>query len=142
MSRLTLPKISLIVFCFLCAGTMAFAGGAGQQQQPGAAAGIKPTLEIGLSSNPFVIDYDTNYLTFYLEKMHNVNLQFYLLPADGMESRTKVALLVASNSLPETILGNFNTREQILEYGSNGAFISLNDYFSNPAKTPYFNQIP
>ena len=139
MKKVSLAKWALIALCFLfCANAMVFASGGGQQQ----AAGGKPTLEIGIQTHAFIIDHKDNYLTRYLENLHNIDLQFYYLPTDNVESRTKISLLVASNDLPETIWGGGMTREQIGEYGAGGAFVNLNRYFADASKTPYFNKIP
>ena len=101
-----------------------------------------PSLQIGIQSNTFVIDYKDNYLTRYLEDLHDVNFTFYMLPGDDVEFRTRISLMAASNDLPETLLSGALTREQILDYGSKGTFIPLNKYFDDPEKTPYFNMIP
>ena len=133
-----MKKFLLFTLCFICAGAAVFASGGAQ---PPAVTG-KPTLEIGIQTHAFILDFKNNYLTRYLENMHGIDLQFFYLPTDGIESRTKISLLVASNELPETIWYGGMTREQILEYGSGGALLSLNKYFNDPAKTPYFNKIP
>jgi putative aldouronate transport system substrate-binding protein len=88
------------------------------------------------------LDYKKNYLTQYLEKLHNINLDFYALPTEAGEVKTKVSLLVAANDLPDTLLTSALTEEQLLDYGSNGAFIKLNNYVNDPAKAPYFTAIP
>jgi len=102
----------------------------------------KPTLEIGIQQHMNVLDYKNNYLTKYLEDLYDIELVFNLLPPTSADLRTKLSLMMASNGLPETIWTPALTREQILEYGENGAFISLNNYFADAAKTPYFNMIP
>ncbi|MCL2831725.1 MAG: extracellular solute-binding protein [Treponema sp.] len=138
MHRNILKKLAIITFCLLFTGALVFASGSSQQQT----ASGKPTLEIGIQTNAFILDFVDNYLTHYLENLHNIDLTFYYLPTDATESRTKVSLLAASNDLPETIWGGGMTREQILEYGTNNLLLALNKYLSNPSVTPYFNAIP
>jgi putative aldouronate transport system substrate-binding protein len=120
---------------------MAFGGGRGQQQG-GASSGGKPVLVIGQQANSFITDYENNYLTQYLEKLHNVNLDFYMLPENGAEIRTKVSLMVASNDLPDIINTEALGAETILDYGAKGAFIPLNKYYNDPAMAPNFAAIP
>ena len=140
MNRLTFLKGVFIALCLFFSGAIIFASGSGQQGP--ATPASKPTLQIGIQTNSWVLDYKDNYLTRYLENLHDINLEFYNLPADGGESRTRISLLAVSNALPETLWGGGMTGAQILEYGSNGALIALNRYFNDPSKTPYFNRIP
>ena len=137
MNKSTFRKLAFITL--LCTGAMLFAAGA---QQPAVGAGGRPTLQIGIQSHAFIIDHKENYLTRYLENLHNIDLNFFHLPTDAADSRTRLSLLAASNDLPETLWGGGMTREQILEYGSNGALRSLNQYLANPSATPHFNRIP
>jgi putative aldouronate transport system substrate-binding protein len=120
-----------------------FAAGGGQQQGASTAPGGKQTVVIGIQSNSFITDYETNLLTQLLEDKNSVNLDFYVLPEADAEFRTKVSLMVSSGDLPDLLFVNGAlTKEQILDYGSKGAFIPLNNYFSDPAKAPYFAAIP
>lgn len=96
-------------------------------------------LVIGMQANPYVTDYKNNYLTNLLEKKLNVDLEFYMLPTDGTEVKTKVSLMVASrDNMPDVLITNSLTPESILDYGSKGAFIKLNKYLNDSAKTPNF----
>ncbi|MFV0400787.1 MAG: hypothetical protein ACK5LX_09260 [Oscillospiraceae bacterium] len=100
-------------------------------------------LVVALASNNFVTDYDNNYFTQYLEELLGIDIEFYMLPSDATEIRTKISLMVAtSDSMPDVIIvDNSLTQEAILDYGSKGAFISLSDYLADPAKTPNFNAV-
>jgi putative aldouronate transport system substrate-binding protein len=99
-------------------------------------------MVVGIGTDAFVSDYENNYLTQYLEKLHDINIDFYLLPTDSNEQRTKISLMVASNDLPDTLFTGSLNDTQILDYGSKGAFISLNKYISDPSKSPNFAAIP
>ncbi|MDR2808524.1 MAG: extracellular solute-binding protein [Spirochaetaceae bacterium] len=133
-------NIALMVsLCFMMA-EMAFA--AGRTQTGTASAGGKPVLTIGMESNSFITDYENNYLTQYLEKLHNIDIQFYMLPESAPEIRTKVALMVSSGDLPDIIITDDLALEAIFDYGSKGLFIPLDKYLSSPQSAPYFYQIP
>jgi len=139
MIFLSRKRFCLVVLCLICSGMALFATGSSQQ---GPGAGGKPTLQIAIQSNTNITDFKDNYLTHYIENLHNVNLDFYMLPQDGTESRTKISLLVASNELPETIWGGNMSGENILIYGGDGFLLPLNKYFADATKTPNFNKIP
>jgi putative aldouronate transport system substrate-binding protein len=125
---LTASLVLLIV-----SGTIFAAGG---NQTGGASSGGKPTLIIGKSQSANITDYKDNYLTQYLEKRHNVNLDFYLLPLAADEQLTKIALMVSSDDLPDVLINGSLSGEAIQDYGSKGVFIKLQDYLSDPAKAP------
>lgn len=101
-------------------------------------------LVIALQTNSFVTDYDDNYFTKYLENKLGIDIEFYQLPAANDEVRTKVSLMTASGSnLPDIlIVSNALTPETILQYGSSGIFLPLNEYLQNPEKMPNYNAIP
>jgi putative aldouronate transport system substrate-binding protein len=126
-----------MILLLVAAGTI-FASGAGQDK----AGGEKPSLLIGIQTSPVVTNYKNNFLTRYLEKLHNINLEFYQLPSNAAEVRTKVSLMVASNDLTDIIMTSFLSNEAILEYGRNKVFVPLNKYYKDPAKSPNFHAIP
>jgi putative aldouronate transport system substrate-binding protein len=134
------PRIVLTFFILLAIPGMVF--GRGQQGKSASTGDTKPALVIGIETNPVITDYKTNYLTQYMEKLHNVNLDFYLLPSSQAEIRTKVSLMASANDLPDTIMTFALSREAILDYGTKGVFIALNRYFNDPAKTPNWSKIP
>lgn len=130
------------VLTVLCLGAAA-AGYAGPSQQPqGGTAGGKPALVIGMESNSFITDYENNYLTQYLEKLHNIDIQFYMLPENPQDIRTKVALMVSSGDLPDIIITDDLSGEAIYDYGSKGAFIQMDKYLAGASTAPYFFKIP
>ena len=135
MNRCTFLRRACIASLLFLAGTMVFAIGSRQQST----AGGRQTLQIGIETNAFITDYKNNYLTRYLERLHDIDLDFYLFPSNGADARTRASLLAASDDLPETLWGTFIP---VLVYGSDGAILPLNSYFNDPAKTPWFNRIP
>jgi putative aldouronate transport system substrate-binding protein len=141
IERIPVLAAFILALVFL-SGTPVFAGARGQQAGEAAAVPAgKETLVIGLQGSSFVTDYENNYLTQYIEKLHNIDLDFYLLPNDGNEARTKISLMVASNDLSDVICGGGLSAEQILDYGVKGAFIPLNRYYNDPVKAPNFAKI-
>jgi putative aldouronate transport system substrate-binding protein len=138
------PNLLALIFMTLAVISttgMVFAGGRGQT-----ATSAEPEnrlLTIGIQANSFVTDYKNNYLTQYLEKLYKVTLDFYMLPTENTEVRTKFSLMVSSNDLPDTLMpSGALTAEQILDYGSKGAFIPLGKYLNDPVKAPNFAKIP
>ena len=61
---------------------LTFAGGQ-QDRRPTRSADGRPILQIGMQQNAFIVDFKDNDLTRYMERMHNVYLDFYLMPAQA-----------------------------------------------------------
>jgi putative aldouronate transport system substrate-binding protein len=139
MINLSRKRFCLMVLCLICSGMALFATGSNQS---GPAAGGKPTLQIAVQSNSNVTDFEDNYLTRYVENLHNIKLDFYYLPQDGNDSRAKINAMAAANDLPETIWGGSINSAMALELGDQGFLKSLNTYFADASKTPNFNKIP
>jgi putative aldouronate transport system substrate-binding protein len=136
-------KLGLMALALCIGAGIVFAGGGGQSTGASSAANGKQPILLGIQSNSFITDYKNNYLTQYMENLHNINLDFYMLPEPPAEFRTKISLMVSSWDLPDLIFTNGSlTNEQILDYGSKGAFIPLNKYLNDPVKAPNFAKIP
>jgi putative aldouronate transport system substrate-binding protein len=135
-----IPVVAAFVLALVFLGGMPVFGGARNQQAGGTVADAKPTLTIALGQNTFVTDYKDNYLTHLLESKHKVNLDFYMLPADANEARTKIALMVAANDLTDILMEGFTT-ETILDYGSKGALVALNKWLLDPQMAPNYAKI-
>ncbi len=102
------------------------------------------TLVVALTQSSMVTDYENNYFTKYLEDKLGINIEFYMLPSDASETRTKVNLLATSNeALPDVmVVDNHLTNEMILQLGSSGFFKTLDEYVSDPSVMPNYNAIP
>lgn len=90
------------------------------------------TLTIGIPLNAFVEDYDTNYLTRYLEEKTGVDLEFVFYDTDYEQANQQFSLDVSSgNKLPD-ILFNFNKltgdSDAAMEYGRTGVFVDVSGY--------------
>ncbi|MDR1970437.1 MAG: extracellular solute-binding protein, partial [Treponema sp.] len=135
-----LKRSALAVLILLAAAGVVFARGQGAASPQ--TSGGKPVLVIGIESNSGITDYDNNYLTQYLENLHNIDIQFYMLPESPPEIRTKVSLMVSSQDLPDVIITDDLTQEAIFQYGNGGAFIPLEKYLASPDTAPNFWAIP
>jgi putative aldouronate transport system substrate-binding protein len=138
MTSKMLKMAALFLLLTVLSAGMVFAGGRSQSS----GSGGKQTLVIGMESNSFITDYKNNYMTQHIEKLHDIDIQFYMLPEAAAEIRTKVALMVSSGDLPDIVITDDLTQEAVFQYGSGGAFIPLDKYFASPATAPYFYQIP
>lgn len=107
-------------------------------------SGSGDKLVVGLTQSSMVTDYEDNYFTNYLEEKLGFELEFYMLPADAAETRTKVALMATSKEeLPDVLVVDGHlTNEMILQYGSSGFFLPLNEYLADASVMPNYNAIP
>lgn len=114
------------------------------KSESGEAGSSDNTLVVGLTQSSMVTDYENNYFTKYLEEKLGINIEFYMLPSDAAETRTKVNLLATSNEeLPDVlVVDNHLTTEMILQLGSSGFFMPLDDYVTDASKMPNYNAIP
>lgn len=102
------------------------------------------SLVIAIQANSFITDYEDNYLTHYLEDKLGIDIEFVLLPTASDEVATKVSLMTASGEdLPDVLMvDNALSTESILQYGSNGVFLPLNEYMADETLMPNYNSIP
>jgi putative aldouronate transport system substrate-binding protein len=102
----------------------------------------KETLTIALQTYSFITDYKDNYLTKRLEEELGVNIEFHLLSADASEAATQLSLLFSSNQkMPDIICTGSMSQQAVMEYGSKGKLVALNDWLTDPEKAPNFNAI-
>lgn len=109
-----------------------------------AVAEERPTLTVALTTSAMVTDYENNYFTKYLEDKLNIDIEFYMLPVEAADTRTKVALMATSGeNLPDVfVVDNHLTSEMILAYGQAGLFMPIEEYVADPAVMPNYNAIP
>lgn len=97
-------------------------------------------LVIALGTDSLVTDYDDNNLTKYYEETLGIDIEFMLIP--GSELKTKVSLMASSGEeLPDILFAGLSN-EAILQYGSDGVFLSVADYLNDASAMPNFNAIP
>ncbi len=102
------------------------------------------TLLIGIQTNALVTDYEDNFQTKKLEEDLGINIEFYMLPASADDCKTKLSLMATGGeALPDIIMvDGVLSAEQVLDYGSKGIFVPLNDYIADESMCPYFSAIP
>ena len=86
------------------------------------------TLTIGIKIDPLVEDYETNYFTQMMEEENNVNLEFFTFPSDKDGFKSKLSLMISSNTtLPDVIDTEDISESEVAEYGSKGIFVPINE---------------
>ena len=107
--------------------------------------GETKTINIGLPASALVEDFDTNEYTQWVEEMTGINLEFTTFSSDFEEAKQQIALMVAGNEkLPDIIMSLNVDRTWGLEYGEEGYFIDLSDYYDNDTYywTEQWNKLP
>ncbi len=100
-------------------------------------------IVVALAQNTNVSSYEENHLTNLLEEELNVDLEFYYLPADNSDARTKFATMVnGGGELPDVVVGLGYAALEVADYGSKGIFLSLNDYLEDENLATNFLQLP
>ena len=137
-----LRKTIFTVILLFVVLSLVYGGGGRQNTGTQTTPGGRTPLQIGMQPNAFVTDYKDNAFTRYMENYHNVEIDFYMLPGDAGEMRTKIALMVASNDLPDIFCVDAQLPpEQLLDYGSKGALAAMNRYLNDPAMAPNWAKI-
>jgi putative aldouronate transport system substrate-binding protein len=131
--------LSLLVF-FACGGNnqdrQAPAPEGGALNPPGVLpiAKEKITLKIAMPTAPWVIDYNTNAFTRWIEEQTNIHLEFDLYPMGQQEATQKLNILVSSGGeLPDIIFGFFLSEQMIYNYGREEVILPLNNYYDTVA---------
>ncbi len=94
----------------------------------------KTKLTIAVQTNANVMDYETNYVTMFLQELGNVELEIMLFP-ETKDAYDKMNLMVASGSkLPDIIVGLGVEKDEVrYAWGQAGALIPLQDYYEQLA---------
>lgn len=72
-----------------------------------------------------VKNLSTNWFTKYVQQKFGLKFKFNLVP--GADVTSKQSLLLGSGNYPEVFWGTTLTPTDVLKYGKQGAFVSLND---------------
>lgn len=102
------------------------------------------TFTIAIQPDSHIESYDDNWLTNYLEEQLGVNIEFYMMPSNSADFQSKMSLMATGGEdMPDIImpLGSL-TQAMILDYGSKGLFVPLEEYLNNEEISPHFNAIP
>lgn len=102
------------------------------------------TLTIAIQQESHIEDYENNWLTNHLEEELGINIEFYMMPSSSADFQSKMSLMATGGEdMPDIVmpLGSL-TQAMILDYGSKGLFIPLEDYLNDETISPHFNAIP
>lgn len=90
------------------------------------------TFKIGLCTNALIEDYDTNAFTKWIEEQSGYNVEFQFFSTQSSEAKSQVATMIAAGEpLPDIIWGVDFGREVYTEYGDDGYFLDLKEYFDD-----------
>jgi putative aldouronate transport system substrate-binding protein len=95
------------------------------------------SLTIGIQQSSNVADYNTNYLTKFLNEKTGIDLKFQLFASAANDANTQFELMVSSNEKLPDIMINSGFPDW-MTYGDNGVFVDLTPYFEKYAY--FFNQ--
>ena len=97
-------------------------------------------IRIAIGQNTFITNYDDNYLTNLLEEKYNCKITMDVLTA-GEDGKAKLQLMInGGDDLPDVFSYSLDTA-LMYQYGSNGTFLALNEYYENEKIMPNFNAI-
>lgn len=105
--------------------------------QPGAstsgdAAADGVTITIGLPRSALVTDYDNNAFTNWLEEQSGYSIQFQYFQASTSDAKTQLSTMMVSGEKLPDILYNFQLSDDLIkEYGDDGYFLDLRDYYAD-----------
>lgn len=119
-----------IVALLLCVALMVclIAGCGGNKIKKGDGS----TFKIGLCTNALIEDYDTNAFTKWIEEESGYNVEFQFFSSQSSEAKSQIATMIAAGeALPDIIWGVDFGREVYTEYGDDGYFIDLKDYYDD-----------
>lgn len=90
----------------------------------------KVKLTIGVVQNTNVEDYDTNWYTQMLEEEANVELEFYYFPSQDYKQKLSMMCSAGGDELPDILMMNL-TDSEVSQYGQEGMFLPLDEYYEN-----------
>lgn len=110
--------------------------------QPTASGTEKSTIRLALQTNSNITDYEDNAFTQLLEQEGNVEFQFEFLPSAAGDVKNKITLMIAGgDTLPDVFCTSALDDNSILDYGSKGAFLAVEDWMADSSIAVNFNNI-
>lgn len=97
----------------------------------------KVTLTVAIADHAKIEDYETNWMTQYIEEKANVDLVFQIYP--NTEYNTKINVMVQSgDKLPDIIIGSF-TSALVYSWAQEGALAPITEYCKDPSISYYLH---
>lgn len=128
-----MKKFLAILLCLVIAVSL-FAGCNKDGDNKGGTAGNngeKVTLEIGVKSDANITSFEDNAYTKWLEEQTGYDLTFYEFPATTADAKSVLGTMVVDGEMPD-IIWNISLNEATRnDYGEDGYFIDLQDYFAD-----------
>ena len=90
------------------------------------------TLKVMFPSQTAIPDITTNTFTQEYEEMTNIHIEWEEVPSDSLTDRVNISL--SSGDMPDVYLSCGVTQTQQQVYGTQGAFVALNDYIEKYGK--------
>lgn len=96
-------------------------------------SGKDATLRIAVPQSISVGDWKTNQFTKWFQDRTGVTPQWQTIP-DGDDAQTKINALIASNDLPEVIMGFWLDRPQVWSWAQQGIIVDMKPYLEDYGK--------
>ena len=110
------------------------------EEAPAEEGGHANHITLAIQESGRVKDYDTNYLTKYLEEQLDCDIEFQFLSEE--DGPTKIALMAADgNNLPDIIFFPEAFTESGYEYGQQGFLVPWDEYIGTDLM-PNYNALP
>jgi ABC-type glycerol-3-phosphate transport system substrate-binding protein len=94
------------------------------------------TVTIGMPTSPRVLDYKSNAYTLWLEEQTGYNIEFVPYAYEGADHKKQLATeTAAQQKLPDILWAFTLTDAEINQYGEDGYFIDLTEYFEDREKS-------
>ena len=99
-------------------------------------------LVIGITTSSNVLDYEDNAETRFYEEQTGIDIVFQQFAGSSSDVGTQIALMVASGEKLPDVLYNFGGVSSATgkEYGAEGYFADLTDYWNNPDYTHFTHE--
>lgn len=134
--------LALFLAVILALSTLIGCGGGGSDEdttKSGSDTGEKKTLTIGLMQSATVEDYDTNGLTRWLEEKTGYDIKFQYFASTLADAKSQLATRMASGEkLPDILYSMALGTSVYKEYGDDGYFIDLKEYYEDEEKSANF----
>ena len=125
MKRLFAILLVLVMLVGLCACNKEETG------KPGANAGGKPTISIGMGSSAKIISFQDNSLTKWLQDECDCNIEIVEY-SGGSDIATQISTTIAARQeLPDILWGVSINSSTISTYGKEGYFVDLKPYYDD-----------